>query len=104
VQQQTEVEQGNLAKARVILQESIEKMEADTLQREELMTQRDIYRTQLDEVRQTARHDRDRRQEMAMREGSLTTQLNAIREVKKTTAIKTPNGNKRPLIHNTQLR
>ena len=80
VQQQTEVEQGNLAKARVILQESIEKMEADTLQREELMTQRDIYRTQLDEVRQTARHDRDRRQEMAMREGSLTTQLNAIRE------------------------
>jgi chromosome segregation protein len=80
VQQQTESEQENLAKARVILQESIEKMEADTVQREELMKQRDICRSELDEVRQTARHDRDRRQELAMREGSLTTQLTSIRE------------------------
>ncbi|MDG2502764.1 MAG: chromosome segregation protein SMC [Porticoccaceae bacterium] len=80
VQKQTEGEQENLAKARVILQESIEKMEADTVQREELMKQRDICRSELDEVRQTARHDRDRRQELAMREGSLTTQLNSIRE------------------------
>jgi chromosome segregation protein len=80
VQQQSESEQENLAKARVILQESIEKMEADTVRREELMKQRDISRSQLDEVRQAARHDRDRRQEMAMREGSLTTQLNSIRE------------------------
>ena len=80
VQQQTKGEQENLAKARVILQESIEKMEADTVQREELMKQRDICRSELDEVRQTARHDRDRRQELAMREGSLTTQLNSIRE------------------------
>ena len=80
VQQQTESEQENLAKARVILQESIEKMEADTVQREELMKQRDICRSELDKVRQTARHDRDRRQELAMREGSLTTQLTSIRE------------------------
>ena len=80
VQQQTESEQENLAKARVILQESIEKMEADTVQREELMKQRDICRSELDEVRQTARHDRERRQELAMREGSLTTQLTSIRE------------------------
>ncbi|MDG1814205.1 MAG: chromosome segregation protein SMC [Porticoccaceae bacterium] len=80
VQQQTDSEQENLAKARVILQESIEKMEADTVQREELMKQRDICRSELDKVRQTARHDRDRRQELAMREGSLTTQLTSIRE------------------------
>ncbi len=80
VQQQTESEQENLSKARVILQESIEKMEADTVQREELMKQRDICRSELDEVRHTARHDRDRRQELAMREGSLKTQLNSIRE------------------------
>lgn len=80
VQQQTETEQENLAKARVILQESIEKMEADTAQREVLMKQRDLCRSELDEVRQTARHDRDRRQELAMREGSLKTQLNSIRE------------------------
>ena len=80
VQQQTETEQENLAKARVILQESIEKMDADTVQREALMLQRDLCRSELDEVRQTARHDRDRRQELAMREGSLKTQLNSIRE------------------------
>ena len=80
VQQQTETEQENLAKARVILQESIEKMDADTVQREALMKQRDLCRSELDEVRQTARHDRDRRQELAMREGSLKTQLNSIRE------------------------
>ena len=80
VQQQTDSEQENLAKARVILQESIEKMEADTVRREELMKQRDICRSELDKVRQTARHDRDRRQELAMREGSLTTQLASIRE------------------------
>ena len=80
VQQQTETEQENLAKARVILQESIEKMDADTVQREALMKQRDLCRSELDEVRQTALHDRDRRQELAMREGSLKTQLNSIRE------------------------
>jgi len=80
VQQQTETEQENLAKARVMLQESIEKMDADTVQREALMKQRDLCRSELDEVRQTARHDRDRRQELAMREGSLQTQLNSIRE------------------------
>ena len=80
VQQQTETEQENLAKARVILQESIEKMDADTVQREALMKQRDLCRSELDEVRQTARHERDRRQELAMREGSLKTQLNSIRE------------------------
>ncbi len=80
VQQQSDTEQENLSAARVILQESIEKMEADTLQREELIGQRDQYRTQLDGVRQTARHDRDRSQELAMRESSLNTQLTSIRE------------------------
>jgi chromosome segregation protein len=77
---QSETEQENLSAARVILQESIDKMEADTVRREELITQRDACRTQLDEVRQSARHDRDRRQELAMREGSLGTQLTSVRE------------------------
>jgi chromosome segregation protein len=77
---QSEAEQENLSAARVILQESIDKMEADTVRREELITQRDTCRTQLDEVRQSARLDRDRRQELAMREGSLGTQLTSVRE------------------------
>lgn len=80
VRKQSEIEQENLAAARVILQESIEKMEVDTQQREALMTRRDICRTESDQVRQTARHDRDRRQELAMRESALTTQLGSIRE------------------------
>ena len=80
VRKQSEAEQENLAAARVILQESIEKMEVDTQQRESLMTQRDICRTESDKVRQTARHDRDRRQELAMRESALTTQIGSIRE------------------------
>ena len=80
VRTQSEKEQDNLAAARVILQESIEKMEVDTQQREALMTRRDICRTESDQVRQTARHDRDRRQELAMRESALTSQLGSIRE------------------------
>ena len=80
VVQQSETEQENLSAARVILQESIEKMEADTVQREELIVQRDRCRTELDEVRQTARHDRDRGQELRVRESSLKTQLTSIRE------------------------
>jgi len=80
VVQQSETEQENLSAARVILHESIEKMEADTVRREELIVQRDKCRTELDEVRQTARHDRDRGQELRVRESSLQTQLTSIRE------------------------
>jgi len=80
VVQQSETEQENLSAARVILQESIEKMEADTVQREELIVQRDQCRAQLDQTRQTARHDRDLGQELRVRESSLKTQLTSIRE------------------------
>jgi len=80
VVQQSETEQENLSAARVILQESIEKMGADTVQREELIVQRDQCRAQLDQTRQTARHDRDLGQELRVRESSLKTQLTSIRE------------------------
>ena len=80
VVQQSETEQENLSAARVILQESIEKMGADTVQREELIVQRDQCRAQLDQTRQTARHDRDLCQELRVRESSLKTQLTSIRE------------------------
>lgn len=80
VQQQSAAEQENLSAARVILQESIEKMEADTERREELISQRDSCRSELDTVRQKATADRDHRQQLAVRENSLSTQLTSIRE------------------------
>ena len=80
VQQQQSSEQENLAAARQVLQQAIEKMDADTQQREELVSQRDQYREQLDSSRKTARQDRDNRHDLAVREGSLTTQLNSIIE------------------------
>ncbi|MGB0449214.1 MAG: chromosome segregation protein SMC [Porticoccaceae bacterium] len=80
VQQQQASEQENLATARQVLQQAIEKMDADTQQREALVTQRDQFRQQLDSSRQTARQDRDKRHDLAVREGSLTTQLTSILE------------------------
>jgi chromosome segregation protein len=80
VQQQQTSEQENLATARQVLQQAIEKMDADTQQREELIVQRDQLRQQLDSSRQAARQDRDKRHDLAVREGSLTTQLNSILE------------------------
>jgi len=80
VQQQSATEQENLSAARVILQESIEKMEADTERREALIGQRDSCRAELDTVRQKANQDREHRQQLAVRENSLTTQLASIRE------------------------
>ncbi len=73
-------EQENLATARQVLQQAIEKMDTDTQQREDLVGQRDKFREQLDTSRLAARQDRDKRHDLAVREGSLTTQLNSILE------------------------
>ena len=54
-------------------------MERDTQQREGLLKQRDEARALLDQVRQSARHDRDRKHELDMREKSVSTQLQSIR-------------------------
>ncbi len=78
--QQQSLEQENLAEARRLLSAAIETMEKDAQQREELLQQRDGLRASLDESRQHARHDRDRKHELAMREKSLSTQLQSIRE------------------------
>ena len=80
VRKQQQAEQEHLAEARQILQDSIERMEEDTARREELMQQRDLCRSQLDTVRQKARHDRDHQHELAMRERSLSTQLASVKE------------------------
>ena len=80
VHQQQLVEQENLAEARQLLQQSIEKMEADTERRETLVEQREGFREHLDTTRQKARQDRDQRHDLAVREGSLSTQLSSILE------------------------
>ena len=78
--QQQQQEQENLAEARQLLSEAIEVMEQDTQRREALLRQRDDCRSALDQARQSARHDRDRSHELAMREKSVSTQLQSIRE------------------------
>ena len=78
--QQQQQEQENLAEARQLLSDAIEVMERDTQQREDLLKQRDETRAVLDQARQSARHDRDRKHELAMREKSVSTQLQSIRE------------------------
>jgi len=78
--QQQQQEQEHLAEARQLLSEAIEVMERDTQQREGLLKQRDETRAVLDQARQSARHDRDRKHELAMREKSVSTQLQSIRE------------------------
>lgn len=78
--QQQQQEQENLAEARQLLSGAIEVMEQDTKRREVLLQQRDDYRAALDQARQSARHDRDRSHELAMREKSVSTQLQSVRE------------------------
>jgi len=78
--QQQLLEQENLAEARQLLSVAIESMEQDTQRREELLRQRDGLRASLDQARQSARHDRDRKHELAMRDKSVSTQLHSIRE------------------------
>jgi chromosome segregation protein len=80
VGQQTQVEKDNLSSVRVILQQSIEMMEADAQTREQLIDQRDSFRGQLDSTREQAQIHRDRRQQLAVRESSLSTQLASIRD------------------------
>jgi chromosome segregation protein len=73
-------EQEALALARTVLAESIERMEADSQRREELLSTRDQIRGTLDSARQKARQDKDSAHQVAMRHQSLDTQLNAMRE------------------------
>lgn len=77
--EQMEQEAEGLSEARVILQDAIEAMAADTERREELTAQREAYRGRLDQARQRARQDQDRGHELAMRFQSLKTQLESVR-------------------------
>ena len=73
-------EQAAVAEARQLLAEAIERMEADSNNREELLSVRDQTRSTLDAARQKARHDKDLAHQLAMRHQSLQTQLGAMRE------------------------
>ncbi len=77
---QFQQEQEAVSEARTVLSECIERMEADSQRREELLANRDQIRGTLDGVRQKAREDKDGAHQVAMRHQSLETQLNAVRE------------------------
>ncbi len=71
-------EQESMAESRNLLASAIETMEADSKQREALLSTRDETRNTLDTVRQQARHDKDAAHQAAMRKQSLETQANAM--------------------------
>ena len=73
-------EQEAVAEARRVLAEAIECIEADSQQREALLSTRDQTRSTLDTARQKARQDKDGAHQVAMRYQSLSTQLKAMRE------------------------
>jgi chromosome segregation protein len=68
------------SEARSLLEQAIEAMEKDNLQRETFLQQRDRFRETLDHARQQARHDRDKSQELAMRNQSVRAQLDSMQE------------------------
>ncbi len=77
--EQFAAEQASLAEARQILAEAIEQLEADSDEREQLLSARDASRSSLDQARQQARHDRDAANRAAMRQRGLQTQIETIR-------------------------
>jgi chromosome segregation protein len=80
VEAQAKTETQNLSEARKTLEQAIEKMDVDSQQREQLVQQRDQFRSELDGSRQTADQDRSQRQQLEMRQRSLNTQLESVRE------------------------
>lgn len=78
--QQLALESENLVDARSKLQEALTGMEADTEEREKLLSQRDDIRGSLDGARQRARHDKDKAHALAMQHQSVKTQLESIRQ------------------------
>lgn len=77
---QRDNERLKLVEARGLLEAAITAMAQDSDHREQLLGQRDRCRSELDSARQAARHDHDRVHELTVRERSVGTQLQAIRE------------------------
>src|SRR5690606_21708684 len=75
IQAQRAEELEELGEARMVLQEALDRMAADTGQWEQLLQQRDRVREQLEQARQQARTQRDRAHQLALRSQSLRAQL-----------------------------
>ena len=71
-------EQASLAEARQVLAEAIEQLEADSGEREALLSARDETRSRLEQARQQARHDRDAASQAVMRRRGLQTQIDTL--------------------------
>ncbi|MFN2289419.1 MAG: chromosome segregation protein SMC [Chromatocurvus sp.] len=72
-------EQASLAEARQVLAEAIEQLEADSGEREALLSARDQIRSRLEQARQQARQDRDAASQAVMRRRGLQTQIDTLR-------------------------
>ena len=75
--EQFRIEQENIGEARILLQEAIDAMQADSARREALLAERDNNRNQLETARQRARQEKDSAHQLAMREQSLRAQLDS---------------------------
>ncbi|MDX9874007.1 MAG: chromosome segregation protein SMC [Spongiibacteraceae bacterium] len=75
--EQFAIEQENLGEARMLLQEAIDQMQADSSERERMLAVRDESRVRLDQARQRARADRDAAHQLAVRQQSLRAQLDS---------------------------
>ena len=80
IDEQLLLEAENLSEARALLEEAILAIEADSEERETLLTQRDTLRSTLDDTRQKTRQAQEKNHELAMRQRSIQTQLDAIKQ------------------------
>jgi chromosome segregation protein len=74
---QVEQDRHDLSVSRQSWQHALNSMEADALQREELVKERDQNRVVLDQARLTARNDRDATHHLALQKQSVTAQLDS---------------------------
>ena len=77
---QRELEEEQLGEARLLLQDALDGMAADTEQREQLLAGRDGLREALDQARQQARQHKDHSHQLAVRVGSLKAQHDSTRQ------------------------
>ncbi|MDB6062976.1 MAG: chromosome segregation protein [Verrucomicrobiaceae bacterium] len=75
--EQYRIEEENLGEARLLLQDAIDSMQADSVAREDMLRARDTNRQTLDNARERARSDKDQSHQLAMREQTLRSQLDS---------------------------
>lgn len=80
IREQQTLEQENMGESRLRLQEALDCMEGDAERRETLLSRRDEIRTDLDHIRQTARHSKDVAHQLELRKQSLTARIDSTRQ------------------------